>query len=118
DNGAPKLIFDNIDYQDYIYGDYPYLGKIYISPGSGHVCREISTGLSRNFYPTLASGGNYLIALWHSQAGPGQDSLAFWNLYYNYSTDGGLNWHTPRNITSNFGYRHGLAQLAKRIDTQ
>ncbi len=116
DNGQPKLIFDNIDYNDYIYGSYPYLGKIYVSPGSGQSCREISTGLDRNFYPTLASGGNYLIGLWHSQAGPGTDSLAFWNLYYNYSTDGGLTWHNPRNITANFGYRHGLAQLAKRID--
>ncbi|MEO0183116.1 MAG: hypothetical protein ABIL40_06545, partial [candidate division WOR-3 bacterium] len=118
DNGEPKLIFDNIDYQDYIAGNYPMTGKIYVSPGSGQVCREISTGLNRNFYPTIATGGNYLVGLWHSQAGAGQDSLAFWNLYYNYSTDGGLTWHTPRNITSSFGYRHGLAQIAKRIDTQ
>ncbi len=117
DNGAPKLIFDNIDYQDYIQDNYPFTGKIYVSPGSGQVCREISTGLTRNFYPTLATGGDYLIGLWHSHAGTGQDSLAFWNLYYNYSGDGGLTWHTPRNITGNFGYRHGLAQLAKRIDT-
>ncbi|MEO0129155.1 MAG: T9SS type A sorting domain-containing protein [candidate division WOR-3 bacterium] len=118
DNGEPKLIFDNIDYQDYIAGNYPMTGKIYVSPGSGQVCREISTGLDRNFYPTIATGGDYLIGLWHSQAGAGQDSLAFWNLYYNYSTDGGLTWHTPRNITGSFGYRHGLAQIAKRIDTQ
>ncbi|MEO0155959.1 MAG: T9SS type A sorting domain-containing protein [candidate division WOR-3 bacterium] len=118
DNGEPKLIFDNIDYQDYIAGNYPMTGKIYVSPGSGQVCREISTGLNRNFYPTIATGGDYLIGLWHSQAGAGQDSLAFWNLYYNYSTDGGLTWHTPRNITGSFGYRHGLAQIAKRIDTQ
>ncbi|MEO0142229.1 MAG: T9SS type A sorting domain-containing protein [candidate division WOR-3 bacterium] len=118
DNGEPKLIFDNIDYQDYIQDNYPFSGKIYVSPGSGQICREISTGLTRNFYPTIASGGNYLVGLWHSQTGPGEDSLAFWNLYYNYSTDGGLTWHTPRNITGDFGYRHGLAKIAKRIDTQ
>ncbi len=118
DNGEPRLIFDNIDYADYIADIFPYKGKVYVSPGSGQACQEISTGLLRNLYPTIATGGNYLIGLWHSAVTDDRDSLTFWNLFYNYSSDGGLTWSVPRNITSSFGYRHGLAQVAKRIDTE
>ncbi|MEO0189370.1 MAG: T9SS type A sorting domain-containing protein [candidate division WOR-3 bacterium] len=117
DAGEPKLIFDNLDYDNYQTGTYPYLGKIYVSPGSGQPCSEVSTGLARNFYPTIAAGGNYLVALWHSPVTNDIDSLTFWNLFYNWSTDGGVTWDTPHNLTAGFTYRHGLAQLSKRLAT-
>ncbi|MEO0216454.1 MAG: hypothetical protein ABIL14_05520, partial [candidate division WOR-3 bacterium] len=116
DNGEPKLIFDNLDLHDYHTGTYPYLGKVYVSPGSGQPCRELSVGRVRNFYPTISAGGDYLVGLWHSPVTNDIDSLTFWNLFYSYSTDNGITWNGPFNITSDFPYRHGLAQISKRLD--
>jgi hypothetical protein len=116
DAGDPILIFDNLDNDDYNSNPYPWVGKVYVSLGSGQNCVEMSTGLTENFYPTVASSGNYIVALWHSPVTSDIDSLTFWNLFYTFSDDGGSSWNGPLNATSSVPTRHGLAQLSKRLD--
>lgn len=115
-SGNVWLVFDNLDNDDYGSGSYPYLGKVYVSPGPGQTCIEVSTGLDRNFHPTVAADGNTIVALWHSPVTADIDSLCYWNLFYTFSVDGGSNWTGPVNLTSLFGDRHGAAQLSKRLD--
>ncbi len=115
DVGNPILVFDIIDGSD---NEYPYVGKIYVSTASGQPCTEVSvtTAGAENFYPTIATGGNYVVALFGKvRSGTGQ--YTFWDVYYNYSLDNGLTWHTPIHLTNNItDHNNCLWQIAKRLD--
>ncbi|MCX7995052.1 MAG: T9SS type A sorting domain-containing protein [candidate division WOR-3 bacterium] len=113
--GNPILVFDNINGSD---NHYPFEGKIFVSIASGQPCIEvgITTTGAENFYPTIATGGNYVVVLFgEPRYGTGENT--FWDIYYNYSTDNGITWHTPRSLTSNItDHNNCLWQIAKRLD--
>ncbi len=118
DAGNPILIFDNWHGDDYNGGIYPYRGKIYVSTASGANCIEVgnTTTDARNFYATVAAGGNYVVALF-GQPRSGTGQYTFWDVYYNYSSDNGATWSTPRNLTSaTTDHNNCLWQIAKRLD--
>ncbi len=115
DAGNPILVFDFINGDD---ADYPYEGKVYVSIASGQPCIEVgdTTSGAENFYPTVATGGNYVVVLFgETRSGSGQYTL--WDVYYNYSADNGATWHTPINLTSGItDHNNCLWQIAKRVD--
>ncbi len=115
DAGNPILVFDFINGDD---ADYPYEGKVYVSIASGQPCIEVgdTTSGAENFYPTVATGGNYVVVLFgETRSGSGQ--YTFWDVYYNYSADNGATWHTPINLTSGITeHNNCLWQIAKRVD--
>ncbi len=115
ENGNPLLVFDNINGAD---TTYPYEGKIYVSIAPGQPCIEvgITAAGAENFYPTIATGGNYIVVLFGKpRSGNGQ--YTFWDIYYNYSMDNGLTWHTPICLTSDItDHNNCLWQIAKRLD--
>jgi len=45
-----------------------------------------------------------------------EDSLNWWDIHYCYSTDNGITWSVPINLTESSTNRLGLQQIAKRID--
>ncbi len=116
DNGNPILVFDNIDGDD---TTYPYYGKIYVSTGSGQPCIEVSSGFgapdTECFYPTIATGGDMVVVLFHVPRNNLSDSLCFWDIFYNASTDNGNTWNYPINETYSTNFNHCLGQLAKRL---
>ncbi len=121
DAGNPILAFDNLDYNDYITGSYPYYGKVYVSYQSGQPCVEVSSTFgapdTECFYPTIAAGGNKVAVLYCMSRNNEPDSLNWWDFFVNWSTDNGRTWQTPINYTQSLTDRPGLPQLAKRIDT-
>ncbi|MGB9722173.1 MAG: T9SS type A sorting domain-containing protein, partial [bacterium] len=119
DAGNPILIFDNWHGDDYGAGNYPYRGKVYVSTASGADCIEVGNTATdaRNFYPTVAAEGNYVVALF-GQPRSGTGQYTFWDVYYNYSADNGVTWSTPRNLTSNItDHNNCLWQISKRLDS-
>ncbi|MEO0184175.1 MAG: T9SS type A sorting domain-containing protein [candidate division WOR-3 bacterium] len=118
DAGNPILVFDNWHGDDYGGGLYPYRGKIYVSTASGANCIEVGNTASdaRCFYPTIAAEGNYVVVLF-GQPRSGTGQYTFWDVYYNYSTNNGSTWSTPRNLTGNItDHNNSLWQIAKRLD--
>jgi len=116
DAGNPILVFDMRDGDDQ---DYPWVGKVYVSVAPGQPCIEVGNPASGavNNYPTIAAGGNYVVVLF-GQPRSGSDSNTVWDIYYNYSTNNGVTWSTPRNLTSGITNRNNcLWQIAKRLDT-
>ncbi len=119
DAGNPILVFDNWHGDDYNGGIYPYRGKVYVSTGSGANCIEVGNTATdaKNFYPTIATGGNYVVVLF-GQPRSGTDSLTFWDVYYNYSANNGTSWSTPRNLTGSItDHNNCLWQIAKKVDS-
>ncbi|MEO0126160.1 MAG: T9SS type A sorting domain-containing protein [candidate division WOR-3 bacterium] len=116
DAGNPILVFDIIDGSD---SEYPYIGKVYVSTAPGQPCIEvgITTQGAENFYPTIATGGNCVVVLFgETRSGSGQ--YTFWDIYYNYSADNGLTWHTPINLTASItDHNNCLWQIAKRFSS-
>lgn len=116
DAGNPILVFDIINGNDQ---EYPFEGKVYVSIAPGQPCIEVGipwTG-AVNFYPTIATGGNYVVVLFLSpRSGSGLNT--FWDIYYNFSTDNGATWPWwPMNLTSSItDYNNSLPQIAKRLD--
>ncbi|MEO0137300.1 MAG: T9SS type A sorting domain-containing protein [candidate division WOR-3 bacterium] len=114
DGGNPILVFDIVNGDD---TEYPYEGKIYVSIAPGQPCIEVgvSTQGAENFYPTIATGGNYVVVLF-GKTRNGSGPYTFWDIYYNYSADNGLTWHTPINLTTNItDHNNCLWQIAKRV---
>ncbi|MEO0136707.1 MAG: T9SS type A sorting domain-containing protein [candidate division WOR-3 bacterium] len=115
DAGNPVIVFDMVNGDD---NEYPYEGKVYVSVAPGQPCIEVgvTTAGAENFYPTIATGGNYVVVLFGETRG-GTGSNTFWDIYYNYSTDGGTTWHTPVSLTSDINdHNNCLWQIAKRVD--
>ena len=115
DAGNPILVFDMINGDD---NEYPYVGKVYVSTASGQPCTEVgvTTSGAECFYPTIATGGNYVVVLF-GEARSGTGLNTFWDIYYNYSADNGANWSTPRNLTGSItDHNNCLWQIAKRLD--
>ena len=118
DAGNPILIFDNWNGDDYNAGNYPFRSKVYVSIASGQACIEVGNTAAdaKSFYPTIAAGGNYVVALF-GQPRSGTGQYTFWDVYYNYSANNGATWSTPRNLTSGItDHNNCLWQIAKRID--
>mgnify|MGYP005847369781 CR=1 FL=1 len=118
DAGNPILIFDNWNGDDYNAGNYPFRSKVYVSIASGQACIEVGNTAAdaKSFYPTIAAGGNYVVALF-GQPRSGTGQYTFWDVYYNYSGDNGATWSTPRSLTSGItDHNNCLWQIAKRID--
>ncbi|MGB9719894.1 MAG: T9SS type A sorting domain-containing protein [bacterium] len=119
DAGNPILIFDNWHGDDYGAGNYPYRGKVYVSTASGANCIEVGNTATdaRNFYPTVAAEGNYVVALF-GQPRSGTGQYTFWDVYYNYSANNGATWSTPRNLTGSItDHNNCLWQISKRLDS-
>lgn len=118
DAGDPILVFDNRDYMD---AQWPYYSKVYVSYGSGDSCIEVSSTFgapdTECYYPTITTGGNMAAVLYCMPRNNEPDSLNWWDFYLAWSTDNGLTWGTPQNVTSDLTVRPGMQQLAKRIDT-
>jgi len=118
DNGEPRLVFDAIDGDD---NEYPWYGKIYVSYTSGVPPVQVSSTFgapdTECFYPTIATGGNYVAVLYCMPRNNLPDTLNWWDLYLVWSNDNGLTWASPINCTQSATSRPGLPQLAKRIDT-
>ncbi len=115
--GNPVLVFDNWHGEDDSLGIYPFRSKVYVSIGSGQPCIEVGNPASdsKNFYPTIAAGGSYVVVLF-GQPRSGTGQYTFWDIYYNYSPDNGLTWSTPRNLTSGItDHNNCLWQIAKRL---
>ena len=119
DAGNPILVFDNWHWDDYNNGLYPYRGKIYVSTDSGANCIEVGNTATdaRNFYPTIATGGNYVVVLF-GQPRSGTGQYTFWDVYYNYSADNGATWSTPICLTAGItDHINCLWQIAKRLNS-
>ena len=117
DAGNPILVFDFLDNDDYSTGTYPYIGSVWICTGEAQACVCASTPYTRAWYPTVASNGNTVVALYHVARGSsGVDSLAFQDVVAATSTDGGATFGIHQNMTSSLTNRPGLAQLAMRLD--
>ena len=121
DAGNPILVFDNIDGDDYNTGTYPWYGKVYVSIASGQPCIKVSSEFgapdTECFYPTIATGGNYVVVIYLTPRNNLDGVNCWWDIYYNYSTDNGTTWHTPISLT--FGiteHNNSLPQIAKRLD--
>lgn len=115
DAGNPILVFDNWDGND---PNYPFRSKVYVSIASGADCIDVGQSGTNvyNFYPTIAAGGNYVVALFGIvRSDTGQYTI--WDIYYNYSTDNGTSWHTPQNLTGSItDHNNCLWQISKRLD--
>ncbi len=116
DDGQPRLIFDAIDDSDAFY---PWYGKIYVSHTSGIPPVELTAALADTeaIYPTIACGGEKAVAIFNVPRNNLADSLNWWDIHYCYSTDNGITWSPPINLTTSSPKRVGLQQIAKRVDT-
>lgn len=116
DDGQPRLVFDAIDADD---ASYPWYGKIYVSHTSGLPLVELTAALgdTETIYPTIACGGGEAVAIFNVPRNNLADSLNWWDIHYCYSTDNGITWSEPINLTESSPERVGLQQIAKRVDT-
>ncbi len=114
DAGNPLIVFaimngDNLE--------YPQDGKIYVCHTQGQPCVEVNNPSDpKNFYPTIATAGNYAAVTYLEPRTAQQDSQAFHDLYFVQSTDQGLTWGTPQNMTPWSTQRVSFPQLAKSYD--
>jgi len=113
DAGNPLLVFDYLDRNDF---SYPYYGRIYVSYTSGIPPVMVSLPDTEAFYPTIASGSDYAAVIWLTPRNNLNDSLCWNDIFINWSTDQGITWNQPQNLTSGYNLNPGLPQLAKRID--
>jgi hypothetical protein len=121
DEGNPILVFNVIDGDD---PEWPAYGKIYVNVAPAETCIEISSAFgmpdTECTYCTIATGGmnnDKVVVIYCTPRNNLPDSLCFWDIFYNYSTDNGLTWNTPANITSGDPMNHCLPQLAKRLSS-
>ncbi|MEO0166695.1 MAG: hypothetical protein ABIL39_11230 [candidate division WOR-3 bacterium] len=116
DNGQPLLVFECRNLDD---NTYPYYGKIYVSYASGVPPVELTYPLpdTEATYPTIATGGNKAVVIFNIPRNDLPDSLTWMDIFMCTSTDNGITWSDPINITSTSIHRIGLQQVAKRIDT-
>ncbi len=117
--GNPILVFNVIDGDD---PEWPPYGKIYVNVAPAETCIEVSSSFgmpdTECAYCTIASGSvsnDKVVVIYCTPRNNLPDSLCFWDIFYNYSTDNGLTWNTPANITSGDTINHCLPQLAKRL---
>ena len=117
--GNPILVFNVLNGDD---GEWPPYGKIYVSIASGQPCIEVSSAFgmpdTECTRPTIATGSsNEVVVIYCTPRNNLPDSLCFWDIFYNYSTDNGLTWNTPTNITSSDPVNHCMPHLAKRMSS-
>ncbi|MGQ9665657.1 MAG: hypothetical protein ACUVUH_10070 [bacterium] len=107
DNGSPLLVFDWATHTNRV--------DIYVSYASGVAPVNITAPFpdTKCTYPTIATAGNYVVVIFNK---PRTDSVAWNDIYKSYSTDNGLHWSIPENITQWSSWRIGLQHIAKRID--
>ncbi|MEO0106945.1 MAG: hypothetical protein ABIL46_06410, partial [candidate division WOR-3 bacterium] len=118
DAGNPLLVFDVRNGAD---DTYPYYSKVYVSYAEGESCVAVSSTFgapdTECFYPTIATGGNLAAVIYSMPRNDLNDSLCWNDIYINWSTDQGITWGTPENLTAqNDSLRLGLQQIAKRLD--
>jgi len=115
DDGEPRLVFECRNLDDNIY---PYYGKIYVSHTSGVPPVELTAVLpdTEATYPTIATGGGKAVVIFNIPRNDLPDSLTWMDIYMCISSDNGISWSAPINITSTSTFRLGLQQIAKRID--
>ncbi len=117
DNGQPMLVFSNMDADDLTYPQY---GKVYVSPGSGQNCIEVSSTFgapdTECFYSTIATSGNIVAVSYLTPRNDIEDSACWHDIHVTHSLDTGLTWSTPVNVTASNTLRSSFPQLAKRID--
>lgn len=115
DDAQPRLVFDAIDYSDF---SYPFYGKVYVSHTSGVPPVELTAALgdTETIYPTIACGGGEAVAIFNVPRNNLEDTLNWWDIHYCYSTDNGITWSEPNNLTEASSRRVGLQHIAKRID--
>ncbi len=119
DAGNPLLVFDNQNGAD---TTYPYYSKVYISHTEGQPCVEVSSTFgapdTESFYCTIATGKDYAAVIYNTPRNNLNDSLCWNDIFINWSTDNGVTWGIPENLTyGNDSLHFGVQQLAKRIDT-
>ena len=120
DAGNPLLVFDIRNGEDITY---PYYSKVYVSYAEGESCVEVSSTFgvpdTECFYPTIATEGNLAAVIYSMPRNNLNDSLCWNDIFINWSTDQGVTWGIPKNLTrENDSIRLGLQQIAKRIDIQ
>ncbi len=115
DSSLPLLVFNWRDLSD---STYPYLSKIYVSYASGVPPVELTAVLpdTEATYPTIATGGGKAVVIFNIPRNNTPDSLTWMDIYMCISSDNGLTWSAPINITPTSTFRFGLQQIAKRID--
>jgi len=118
DAGNPLLVFDDWNGDD---NTYPYYSKVYVSYAEGESCVKVSSTFgapdTECFYPTIATEGNLTAVIYSMPRNNLNDSLCWNDIFINWSTDQGVTWGIPKNLTGqNDSLRLGLQQIAKRID--
>ncbi|UCG93417.1 MAG: T9SS type A sorting domain-containing protein [candidate division WOR-3 bacterium] len=114
DAGNPILVFDIEDADDLTY---PYDHKTYVQVADGAIPIQLSEDIyDCGWYPTIATGGDWVVVLFLQHTNEEEDSLTRMDLFWCYSNDNGVTWSTPYILTENFPVRPGLPQLAKRLD--
>jgi hypothetical protein len=115
DGGEPRLVFECRNLDDSIY---PYYGKIYVSHTSGVPPVELTASFpdTEATYPTIACGGGKAVVIFNVPRNNLPDSLTWMDIYMCISSDNGITWSAPINITPTSTFRLGIQQIAKRID--
>lgn len=114
DAGNPILVFHVEDFDDAVW---PFSAKVYVSTASGATSIQVSDDTyDAAIWPTIATGGNYVVVFMHVHTNAETDSFARMDHCHAFSTDNGANWSPVYNNTADEPNKPGLGQIAKRVD--
>jgi hypothetical protein len=118
DAGDPVLVFALSDGAD---ATYPYISRVYVCPGPGQPCVQISSSFgaadTEAYYCTISTGGTKIGVVYITPRNNLDDSLCWTDIYYTQSEDLGGTWSAPVNITiDNTIRRTSIPQVSKRLD--
>jgi hypothetical protein len=117
DAGNPVLVFDERNGDD---GTYPLYSKVYVSTASGAACTKVSSEFgmadTEAQYVGITTGGSTIGVIYCTPRNNLDDSLTWFDVFYNQSDDNGATWSGPFNQTADHTRRTCIPQVAKRFD--